>query len=141
MLSFRYVRFLFVSSCFFLEGHEGRNFSVMLRFSNNVDYFRRYARRLILEICFPIYFGVVEKWWFGSRKRRPKIKFNLGKSASASPGRPRRSHLGGIDTFPHFRLGFGDKVCGVKFVCYCSCVIVGGLLGFDVSAVMFRKKC
>lgn len=34
------------------------------------------ARRLILEICFP--FGVVDKWWFETSKRRPKTKVNHG---------------------------------------------------------------
>lgn len=58
-----------------------------------------FARRLILEICLPIYFGVVDKWWFETSKRRPKTEFNHRKSASASPGGPRRKQPGGIDTF------------------------------------------
>lgn len=82
----------------------------------------------------------MEKWWVETWKRRPKIQLNHEKSASASPGRPRRSYPGGIDAFPHlgFRLGMGTK-CTVW-----SCLLL--LVRYRqrptriVSALVFRKK-
>lgn len=64
----------------------------------------------------------MEKWWVETWKCRPKIQLNHGESASAGLGCPRRSHPGGIDTFPHQGLGYvwGQSVrCEV--VSYCSC--------------------
>lgn len=110
------VFFLFL--LVFLEGLEGRNFSVMYLyvFTFDVDIPLIRPSPNPRNLYFPSIFGVVEKWWVETRKCRPKIQLNHGKSASASPGRPRRSHPGGIDTFPHlgFEVRFGDQVYGVK---------------------------
>lgn len=127
------VFFLFL--LVFLEGLEGRNFSVMyiIRISRSTLLFDSLIRPSPnpRNLFFPSIFGVVEKWWVETWKRRPKILLNREKSASASPGRPRRSYPGGIDTFPHLgsRLGFWGQSVRCEVVSYCSCVIVGGLLG------------
>lgn len=82
----------------------------------------------------------MEKWWVETWKRRPKIQLNREKSASASPGRPRRSYPGGIDTFPHLgsRLGLGTK-CTV-WSCLLLLVCHRWRPTRIVSALMFRKN-
>lgn len=88
MLSFQICAFSF---CFFLFLDTGRSrrkellvccYTYFLHPTMNSMIF---ARRLILEICLPIYFGVVDKWWFETCKRRPKTEFNHRKSFQQQP--------------------------------------------------------
>lgn len=76
------VFFLFLL-VFLLEGLGGRNISVLYYLHPTINSMI-YARRLILEICFP--FGVVDKWWVETCKRRPKTEFNHREKCLCKPG-------------------------------------------------------
>lgn len=141
MLSFQICAFSF---CFFLffwkVSKEGTLVWCIIRILRSTLIFRWFARRLILEICFPIYFwssGEVVGW---DSKTPSKNSSDPRKECLCEPGSspkepPRRNRYFSPS---RFRLGLGTKrtvwSCLLLLVCHRQRPTR------IVSALMFRKK-
>lgn len=148
MLSFQICAFSF---CFFLfywkVSKEGTLVWCIYTYfaRSTLIYFRWFARRLILEICFPIYFwssGEVVGWDLktpskNSAKPRRECLCEPGSSPKELPGRNR------YFSPSRYKVRYGDQVYAVwscLLLLMCACHLVGGLFGLCQLSCFGTKK-